>query len=213
MDNFNILLVGVGGQGIVMASNILGNVAKKKSYDVKIAEIHGMSQRGGCVETYVKYGEKIYSPLIEKGEADIIIGLEQLEVLRWIDYIKKDGKIISSEQRIDPLTVVSGSDVYPENIVEKITDYNRNVISIDAIKIAKDSGNVKCANTVLIGIVAKLINIEKEIWIETIKEVIPKKFQKYNLKAFELGYEYIDKYNMKTMIESVDHLVAASTND
>ena len=188
MEALNIMIVGVGGQGTLLASRVLGNVALKKSYDVKVSEVHGMSQRGGSVVTYVKMGEKIHSPLVEKGEADIILAFELLEALRWIEYLKKDGKILINTQRIDPMPVIAGKAKYPESILEKIGAAFEDVITIDALGFAKECGNIKAVNMVLIGLMAKYTNIEKDIWIEAMKETVPAKFLDVNLKAFEEGY-------------------------
>ena len=188
MKKINIMLVGVGGQGTLLASRVLGNVALKQSYDVKVSEVHGMSQRGGSVVTYVKFGGKVHSPLIEKGEADIIIAFEQLEALRWIEYLRENGKLIINEQRIDPMPVIIGNAKYPENIIEKIKGKISNTISIDAIGIAKSCGNIKAANIVLVGVMAASTEIAKDIWVEAMKEIIPPKLMDFNLKAFESGY-------------------------
>jgi indolepyruvate ferredoxin oxidoreductase, beta subunit len=188
MSKLNIMLVGVGGQGTLLASRVLGSVALKKAYDVKVSEVHGMSQRGGSVVTYVKFGEKVYSPLIERGEADIILAFEQLEALRWIEYLKEDGKMIINDQKIDPMPVITGKAKYTDNIIEKIKDKFSKTVSIDALKIAKECGNIKAVNIVLIGLMAKSTDIEEDIWLEAIREVIPQKFLDVNLKAFDAGY-------------------------
>lgn len=188
MQNLNIMIVGVGGQGTLLASRILGAVALKKNYDVKVSEVHGMSQRGGSVVTYVRLGEKIHSPLVEKGEADIIISFEQLESMRWAEYLKCGGKFIVNEQKIDPMPVIIGKAKYPENIIEKIKDNCKETIVVDALGIAKKSGNIKTVNTVLLGVLAKSTSIEKEVWLEALKETVPSRFLDVNMKAFEEGY-------------------------
>ncbi len=188
MNKLNIMIVGVGGQGTLLASKILGNVAMKKSYDVKVSEVHGMAQRGGSVVTYVKYADKVYSPVIERGDADIILAFEELEALRWIDYLKNNGKIIINEQKIDPMPVIIGKAKYPENIMEKIRKTVKNTVSINALPIARECGNIKAVNVVLLGVLAKSTDIEKEIWLEAIKDVVPQKLLDINLKAFEAGY-------------------------
>jgi len=190
MDKLNIMLVGVGGQGTLLASRVLGNVAIRMSYDVKVSEVHGMSQRGGSVVTYVKLGDKIYSPMIEKGEADIIIAFEQLEALRWLDYLKDSGKIIVNVQKIDPMPVIIRKAEYPKNILEKLKDNCSNSVSVDALSTAKSCGNVKAVNIVLLGIMASITDIGKNVWIEALKEVVPAKFIDVNLKAFEAGYSF-----------------------
>ena len=147
-----------------------------------------MSQRGGSVVTYVRYGDKVYSPVIEKGEADIIISFEQLESARWLPFLKKGGVLISSTQRIDPMPVIMGKAAYPDEILSKIKDKNINLVSLDALSLALEAGTSKCANIVLLGAAVPYLGIDKEIWIETIKSTVPPKTIETNLKAFELGY-------------------------
>jgi indolepyruvate ferredoxin oxidoreductase beta subunit len=188
VSNTNILIVGVGGQGTLLASRILGNVALRESYDVKLSEVHGMSQRGGSVVTHVKFGERVYSPLIEKGDADIIIAFEQLEALRWSDYLKDNGKIIINDQKISPMPVIIGKAKYPENIIEIIKEEYKNTVSLDALNLAKQSGNIKAVNVVLLGLLARSTKIKKEVWIDSLKEIIPERFIDVNMRAFEFGY-------------------------
>ncbi len=183
----NIMIVGVGGQGTLLASRILGNVILKEGYDVKLSEVHGMSQRGGSVVTYVKYGDEVYSPIIEEGEADIILAFEMLEAYRAISYLKKDGIMIANTQTIDPIPVITGAAKYPENIEEKIKE-KLNLIAVDARKLAMEAGNIKAVNVVLIGIMAKNTPIAYEKWIAALKETVPEKLLEVNLKAFDLGY-------------------------
>ena len=180
----NIMIVGVGGQGTLLASRILGNTVINEGFDVKLSEVHGMSQRGGSVVTYVKYGEKVYSPIVDKGEADIILAFELLEAYRALPYLKTGGKIIVNNQKIDPMPVISGLATYPENIAEKLPD----ATVVDALSLAKEAGNIKAVNVVLIGVMAKSTDIPYEKWVETIKATVPPKFLEVNLKAFELGY-------------------------
>jgi len=168
MNNTSILIVGVGGQGTLLTSRILGDVALSSGLDVKVSEVHGMSQRGGSVVTYVKMGERIFSPIIEKNEADIILCFEKLEALRWIDYAKKDAKIIINDQRIDPMPVITGKAKYPENIIEKIIANYKNVIVVPALDIAKKCGNIKAVNVVMIGVLARHSKFEKDLWIKAI---------------------------------------------
>lgn len=190
MPEINIMIVGVGGQGTLLTSRILGTVALKCDHDVKVSEVHGMSQRGGSVVTYVRMGKKIYSPLIEYGEADIILAFEQLEALRWADYLKNDGRIIINEQRIDPMPVITGKASYPENVIRRIMEVYSNATSIDALTIARQCGNIKATNTVMIGILAKSTDIPKDIWLEAIREIVPPKLIDVNIRAFEAGYIY-----------------------
>lgn len=183
----NIMIVGVGGQGTLLASRILGKVAIKSGNDVKISEVHGMSQRGGSVVTYVKYDKKVYSPIIDFGEADIILAFEMLEAYRALPYLKIGGKMIANTQQMDPMPVITGATEYPENIKEKL-EGRIDLLPVDALSLAKEAGNIKSVNVVLIGILAKSMDVDKEIWLETIKETVPEKFLDVNLKAFELGY-------------------------
>lgn len=188
MNKLNIMIVGVGGQGTLLASRVLGTVALKKGFDVKVSEVHGMSQRGGSVITYVKMGEKVNSPLIEKGEADVILAFEQLEALRWVDYLNTNGRLITNEQKIDPMPVIMGKAKYPEDIISKLKENVKKFNSTDALSIARECGNIKAVNMVLIGMMAALVDIEKEVWLEAMKEVIPQKLMDVNLKAFTAGY-------------------------
>lgn len=190
MNKLNIMIVGVGGQGTLLASRVLGNVALKKGFDVKVSEVHGMAQRGGSVVTYVKMGSKVFSPLIEKGEADVILAFEWLEALRWSDYLKEGGTIIVNEQRIDPMPVITGKVKYPEKIIKKLTETIPKTVAIDALKIAKECGNIKAVNIVLIGLLAKSIDIAKEVWLEAVREVVPAKALDVNLQAFKAGYHH-----------------------
>ena len=178
----NIMIVGVGGQGTLLASRIL-----KEGHDVKVSEVHGMSQRGGSVVTYVKYGEKVYSPIIDKGEADIILAFEMLEAMRALPFLKKGGKMIANTQKMNPMPVITGAMEYPENIEKKIAD-KVNLQAVDALSLAEQAGNIKAVNVVLIGLLAKSTDTDKQVWIDTIKETVPEKFLEVNLKAFELGY-------------------------
>ncbi len=183
----NIMIVGVGGQGTLLASRILGNLAIKQGYDVKVSEVHGMSQRGGSVVTYVKYGKKVYSPVIDKGEADIILAFEMLEAMRALPYLKKGGRMIANTQHMNPMPVITGAMEYPENIEQKLSE-KINLITVDALSLANEAGNIKAVNVVLIGLLAKSMEIDKNIWLDTIAETVPAKFLEINLKAFEMGY-------------------------
>lgn len=182
-----IMIVGVGGQGTLLASRILGNTVINEGYDVKVSEVHGMSQRGGSVVTYVKYGDEVFSPIIDKGEADIILAFEMLEAYRAMPFLKKGGKLIVNTQEIDPMPVITGAMEYPENITEKLQD-KLDVTLVDALTLAEKAGNFKAVNVVLIGVMAKSTDIAYEKWIETIKTTVPPKFLDINLEAFNLGY-------------------------
>lgn len=188
-DVKSIMIVGVGGQGTLLASRLLGNVIQQNGYDVKVSEVHGMSQRGGSVVTYVKYGKEVYSPVIEKGEADYILAFELLEAARYLPYLKKGGKLIVNTQQIDPMPVITGAAVYPENLLDKLKASGANVIDVDAFSTAMEAGNSKAVNVALIGTLAKNSQFTKEQWEQAIKETVPEKFCELNLKAFELAYE------------------------
>jgi len=183
----NIMIVGVGGQGTLLASRILGAAAQAAGYKVKLSEVHGMSQRGGSVVTYVKYGDRVDSPVIEKGEADMIIAFEELEAYRSLPYLKKDGIMVINDCKIDPMTVVIGAKTYPENIIENLKK-EHTVYVIDANEEAKKLGNSKVVNVVVLGLAAKLIGFEKEDWVETIKKTVPQKTIDINVNAFNVGY-------------------------
>ena len=187
METKSIMIVGVGGQGTLLASRILGNTVINEGYDVKVSEVHGMSQRGGSVVTYVKYGEEVFSPIIDRGEADIILAFEMLEAYRALPYLKKGGKLIVNTQEIDPMPVITGAMQYPENIADKLSE-KVDVTLVDALSLAEKAGNFKAVNVVLIGVMAKSTDIPYEKWIETIKTTVPEKFLDVNLKAFESGY-------------------------
>ncbi len=186
--NKSIMIVGVGGQGTLLASRILGSALLSKGYDVKVSEVHGMSQRGGSVVTYVKYGEKVYSPVIGEGEADLILSFEQLEAARWLSCLKKDGKVVVNTQKIDPMSVVIGDSVYPDGVIDAVKNAGATVVELDALPLAVEAGSPKAVNVVLIGAMAKNTDIDKEIWLDAVKACVPEKFLELNLKAFELGY-------------------------
>lgn len=188
----NILLVGVGGQGTILTSKILSKGFVEHGYDVKMAEIHGMSQRGGSVTTQIRYGDKVYSPVIEKGTADIIVAFEKTEALRYIDYLKKDGNVVVNNHEIYPVTVNIGACQYPNGVIE---EYNKvigkeNVHAISAFKMAETLGNTKCMNIVLLGALVKIFELENIDWKQLIKDNVPQKVVELNLKAFDMGYNF-----------------------
>jgi indolepyruvate ferredoxin oxidoreductase beta subunit len=187
MSTKNIMIVGVGGQGTLLTSRILGSIAKSAGYDVKVSEVHGMAQRGGSVVTYVRYGEEVAEPLVEEGKADILIAFEQLEALRYIHFLKKDGILVLNNHRIEPVTVLIGAAEYPENI-PAILEKRRKVIAIDALTVASRLGNPKVFNTIIIGLAAKSMEFKKEAWLRTLEETVPSQMIDINIKAFELGY-------------------------
>ena len=184
----NILIVGVGGQGTLLASRVLGNYAINRGLDCKLSEVHGMSQRGGSVVTHVRIGEKIYSPIINEGDADIIIGFEKLEALRWRHYLKKDGIIVVNDQEIMPMPVIVGAMAYPVGVFDKIRSEGMNLLVINATDIAKNCGNIKVANTVMIGALAKNIGFKREDIIEAVTNTVPCKLLQVNLLAIDKGY-------------------------
>lgn len=186
-QNINILLVGVGGQGTILASKILATVALSLGYDVKVSEIHGMAQRGGSVVTQVKMGEKIYSPLIEEGDADIIIAFEKLEGLRWAHYLKPGGHIIISNQVIEPVPVILGLQAYPENIEGVIGNSIDKLVMVNALELAEEAGNSKASNVVLMGVLSKYMDIPQDIWLKALEERVPQKLIAVNQKAFKAG--------------------------
>ena len=183
----NIMIVGVGGQGTLLASRILGNAVISEGYDVKVSEVHGMSQRGGSVVTYVKYGDKVFSPIIDRGEADMILAFEKLEAARALPYLKEGGTVILNDREIAPMPVITGAAEYPDGLVADIASKAK-VIAIDALSLSLETGSAKAVNVVLIGVLARSSDISKEVWIQTIKDTVPAKFLDLNLKAFELGY-------------------------
>lgn len=183
----NIMIVGVGGQGTLLASRILGNAVISEGYDVKVSEVHGMSQRGGSVVTYVKYGDKVFSPIIDRGEADMILAFEKLEAVRALPYLKEGGTVILNDREIAPMPVITGAAEYPDGLVADIAAKAK-VIAIDALSLSLEAGSAKAVNVVLIGVLARSSDISKEVWIQTIKDTVPAKFLDLNLKAFELGY-------------------------
>jgi indolepyruvate ferredoxin oxidoreductase beta subunit len=186
----NILLCGVGGQGTLLASNLLAECAMEAGYDVKKSEIHGMAQRGGSVVSHVRFGERICSPIIRKGECDILLAFEELEALRWTEYLKPGGLVISNAQNILPMSVSAGKARYPQHITETLAKISADVISVDAIGKARELGNQKCLNVVLLGVLARRITeIKPEIWPEMIKKMVPQRLQELNLKAFKTGWE------------------------
>lgn len=187
METKNIMIVGVGGQGSLLASKLLGHLLLTKGYDIKVSEVHGMSQRGGSVVTYVRYGSKVYSPIIDKGEADYIISFELLEAARWTEYLKPGGRIITNIQKINPMPVITGATSYPQNLEDKMKEANIQVDTVDALKLANEAGSSKTVNIVLLGRLSKSFDVSLEEWMEAIKHSVPPKFLEMNQKAFLLG--------------------------
>lgn len=188
MKTTNVMIVGVGGQGSLLASKLLGRLLIDEGYDVKVSEVHGMSQRGGSVVTYVRFGEKVYSPIITEGEADYIISFEKLEAARYAKYLSRDGLIVVNTQQIDPMPVIIGSAEYPDSVLEELTAKGVKVSTLDALTLAEEAGSSKAVNIVLMGKVAKEFDIPYEKWITAIENTVAPKFVEMNKKAFDLGY-------------------------
>ena len=190
MENKSILIVGVGGQGTLLASKLLGSALVSKGLDVKVSEVHGMSQRGGSVVTYVHFGERVDAPIIDLGEADYILSFELLEAARYLPYLKKGGTIVTNTQQIDPMPVITGAAKYPEGIEEQLTAKGAKLITCDALSLAQQAGSQKAVNVVLMAVLAKHMDIAKDVWLQAVRECVPAKFLELNLKAFELAYEH-----------------------
>ena len=183
----NVMIVGVGGQGSLLASKLLGRLLLTKGYDIKVSEVHGMSQRGGSVVTYVRFGDKVYSPIIDKGEADFIISFELLEAARYTEYLKRDGRIITNTQQVNPMPVITGAAIYPEALDTKMAAAGINLDAFDALALAEEAGNAKAVNLVLLGRLSKYFDFTDEEWMRAIEESVPAKFLELNKKAFALG--------------------------
>jgi len=187
MKTKNIMIVGVGGQGSLLASKLLGHLLMEQGYDVKVSEVHGMSQRGGSVVTYVRYGNKVCSPVIDKGEADFIVSFEVLEAARWLSYLKPDGQIVTSTQQIDPMPVITGAAQYPEDLVNKMLAAGAKVDALDCLTLAEQAGSSKAVNLVLMGRLSKYFDFSEQAWQKSIEACVPAKFLELNKKAFALG--------------------------
>lgn len=184
----NIMIVGVGGQGTLLTSRILGGIMLDAGYDVKLSEVHGMAQRGGSVVTFVRYGEAVAEPIVEEGQADVLIAFETLEAMRYAHFLKKDGVLVLNEQRMEPITVVTGIAKYPENIIEEL-EKEHTVYKMNAMEEAKKVGNSKVFNIIVLGMAAKHMDFPKEAWLKIIEKTVPKKTVEINSKAFLIGYE------------------------
>ena len=189
METKNIMIVGVGGQGSLLASKLLGRILLSKGYDVKVSEVHGMSQRGGSVVTYVRFGDKVYSPVIDKGEADYIVSFELLEAARWTEYLRKGGKIVTNTQQINPMPVITGVAQYPDDLAQKMQDAGIAVDAFDALSLAEQAGSSKAVNIVLMGHLSRNFDFTLDEWMEAIEQSVPPKFLELNKKAFTLGRE------------------------
>lgn len=184
----NIMIVGVGGQGTLLTSRILGGLAILGGYDVKLSEVHGMAQRGGSVVTFVRYGENVAEPIVEEGQADVIIAFERLEALRYAHFLKKDGVLIVNDWRIDPMPVVIGAAVYPDHIIETLKEHHK-IYTVNATEESKKIGNPRVFNLIVLGIAAQHMDFTKEQWYEVIENTVPPKTIEINKKAFEVGYQ------------------------
>lgn len=185
----NIMIVGVGGQGSLLASKLLGHLLLSEGYDVKVSEVHGMSQRGGSVVTYVRFGEKVYSPIIDRGEADFIVSFERLEAARYVEYLKTDGRIVVNTQEIDPMPVITGAAAYPGDLIGRLQALDIQVDAMDCLSLAEQAGSAKAVNIVLMGRLSRYFDIPLEKWQKAIGECVPSKFAETNQKAFLLGRE------------------------
>ena len=187
METKNVMIVGVGGQGSLLASKLLGRLLLSKGYDIKVSEVHGMSQRGGSVVTYVRYGDKVYSPVIDKGEADFIVSFELLEAARWTEFLKPGGKIIVNTQQINPMPVIIGAAQYPQNLLEKMREAGLDVDALDALSLAEAAGSSKAVNIVLMGHLSRYFDFTEQEWMDAIGQSVPAKFLELNKNAFALG--------------------------
>ena len=185
----NIMIVGVGGQGSLLASKLLGHLLLTRGYDVKVSEVHGMSQRGGSVVTYVRYGDKVYSPIIDRGEADFIVSFEQLEAARWLSFLRPGGIIVTNTQKTDPMPVITGATTYPEGLIDKMLAAGAEVDAIDALSLAEQAGSSKAVNLVLMGRLSKYFDFPEDVWQEAIEACVPARFLELNRRAFRLGRE------------------------
>jgi indolepyruvate ferredoxin oxidoreductase beta subunit len=188
-ESKSVLFVGVGGQGTILASKILTEGLLKSGYDVKMSEVHGMAQRGGSVTTQVRFGEKVYSPLIEKGKVDVIVSFEKGEAARYLPYLKKDGHVVVNDYEIHPVPVLIGKEKYPENVNERLTDAVDNIVIMNAAEIAQKLGNIKAQNVVLLGALIKVLKLEDINWDEVISAAVPSKAIDLNKKAFKAGMD------------------------
>jgi indolepyruvate ferredoxin oxidoreductase beta subunit len=187
MKNTNILIAGIGGQGSLLASNVLGELFSSQGLDVKCSEVHGMSQRGGGVITYMRAGEKVYAPIVPKGEADFLIAFEQLEALRWLSHVKPGGKVFMSIQAVPPLPVLTGAAAYPQGIVEEVLAQFPGSLVLDALALARESGSEKTANVVVLGAASNMLPYSVDAWKEALAKCIRPKFHDVNFKAFDVG--------------------------
>lgn len=205
-DPTNILICGVGGQGTILASRVLSGIAIRRGFQVKVSEIHGMAQRGGSVLTQVRFGPEVFSPIIPQGQADIILAFEKLEALRWLPYLREKGTIIINDQKMDPLSVITGAAEYPKNIENLIRSRRSHVLMVNALAIARHVGNLKVTNMVLLGLLSGSFDTDLKIWLEVISQTVPPKFLKENMKAFQAGRQEYRKILIISAHEHVSNL-------
>ncbi len=187
MDTKNIMIVGVGGQGTLLASKVLGRLLLAQGHDVKVSEVHGMSQRGGSVVTYVRYGDKVYSPVIDKGEAEYIVSFELLEAARWIEYLRPGGQVVTNTQRIDPMPVITGAAAYPEDLAAKLRALGARVDALDCLSLAEQAGSARAVNIVLLGRLSRYFDFPVQAWQDALRACVPAQSLERNQKAFALG--------------------------
>ncbi len=190
METKGIVIAGVGGQGTLLASRLLGRTLANEGYDIKVSEVHGMSQRGGSVITYVRYGEKVYSPVVQSGEADFLISFERIEAARYAHLLKKGGIIITNTQKIDPMPVITGAAQYPQDILTELSDKGVQIEKLDALALAEQAGSSKAVNIVLMGVLARHFGISYDKWISALEQTVKPAFAELNKTAFNLGYNY-----------------------
>lgn len=189
METKSMMIVGVGGQGTLLASKLLGRLLLEKGFDVKVSEVHGMSQRGGSVVTYVRWGDKVYSPIVGKGQADYIVSFEMLEAARYTEYLKAGGKLITNTQQVNPMPVIAGAAAYPEDLAGKLQAAGVDVDAFPAIRLAQEAGSAKAVNLVLMGRLSGYFDFTEEEWMDAIDRSVPAKFREMNRRAFALGRE------------------------
>lgn len=184
---YNVLFVGVGGQGVIIASQILGEVLLKAGFDVKRSEVHGMAQRGGSVVSHVRFGSKVFSPLIKRGEGDYLLSFEMLETLRYLEYLNFNSLVLVNNQKILPPSVSMGLELYPEDIPKRLEKRFKNFVLVEGANLAAQAGNPKALNTVLLGVLSRHLDVGEKIWVKTIREQFPRALQEVNIKGFQLG--------------------------
>ncbi|NPV54223.1 MAG: indolepyruvate oxidoreductase subunit beta [Firmicutes bacterium] len=183
----NVLIVGVGGQGIILAGKVLAGAARLAGFDVKTSEVHGMAQRGGSVVTHVRFGRRVYSPLIPEGEVDCLIAFERLEALRWVNSLRPGGILIVNDYAIPPITTLSGREPYPGGILEELEARSPNMVTVRAFELARAAGSARSVNIVLLGVASRFLGVEKSCWLDALGESIPSRFMDVNLRAFMSG--------------------------